>query len=152
MLRSFQSCVVSFDVKFVPRSFKNLWGGPCLNTTLWKNTWVMIAVSIEGNAAVSIYFLNRSPTIGMYRFPKFMTGRGHIRSAEITFHGPETAISRRGGFEWWTSLFFWTQKRQDLIQRCKSANMLFQKYVDLRRLYVVLKPRWPLVEWSWHQC
>ena len=37
-------------------------------------------------------------------------------------------------------------------QCCKSANMLFQKYVDLRRLYVLFEPRWPLVKLSWHQC
>ena len=151
MLRSLQSCVISFDVKFVPRSVKKLWGGPCLKTILSKNTWVMIAVSIEGKAAVSIYFVKRSPTIRIYRFPKFMTGRGPIQSAASTFHSPETAIGRRDGLEWWTSLFFWAQETQDLTQRCKSAKM-FQKYVDLGRSYVLFKPRWPLVKWWWHQC
>ena len=156
MLRSLQSCVLSFDVKFVPRSVKNLWGGLCLNTTLSKNTWVMIAVSIEGRAAVLIYFVKRWPTKRMYRFPKFVTicpcGRGSIQSAAITCHGPDTGMGRRDGFEWWTSLFFWAQETQDLIQYCKSANMLFQNYVDLRRSYVLFKSRWPLVKWSWHLC
>ena len=57
----------------------------------------MIVVSIESKAAVLIYFVKRSPTIRMYRFPKFVTGRGPIQSAAITFHGPEAAIGRRGG-------------------------------------------------------
>ena len=144
--------VTNFAVRFVPRSVKNLWWGPCLKTISSKNTWVMIAGSIEGKAAVSIYYVNRSPTIRIYLSPKFVTGREHMQSASITSHGPETATGRRGDFEWWTSLFFWAQETQDLIQCCKSANMLFQKYVDLRHSYVLFKPRWPLVKWSWHQC
>ena len=151
MLRSLQSSVISFDVKFVPRSVKKLWGGPCLKTILSKNTWVMIAVSIEDKAAVSIYFVKRSPTIRMYRFPKFVTGRGPIQSAAITSHDPEMVIGRKGGLEWWISLFLWARETQDLIQRCKSANM-FQKYVDFRRSYVLFKPRWPIVKWSCRQC
>ena len=111
-----------------------------------------MVVSIEGKATVSIYFVKRSRRIRMYRFPKFMTGRGPIQSAAITSHGPETAMGRKGGFEWWTSHFFWAQETQDLIHCCKSANMLFQKYVDLRRSYVLFKTRWPLVKWLSHQC
>ena len=74
-----------------------------------------------------------------------------MQSAAIISHGPEMAIGRRGGFEWWTSYFFWAQETQDLIQRFKGANMLFQKYVDLRRSYVLFKPRWPLEKLSWYQ-
>ena len=111
-----------------------------------------MAVSIEGKAAVSMYFVKRSPIIRMYRFPKLVAGRGPIQSAAITSHGPETAMGSKGCFEWWTSLFFWAQETQDLFHRCKSANILFQKFVDLRRSYVLFKPRWPLMKWSWHQC
>ena len=68
------------------------------------------------------------------------------------FPWTRTAMGRKGGFEWWTSLFFRAQETQDLIQRCKSANMLFQKYVDLKHSYVLFKTRWPLVKWLWHQC
>ena len=152
MFRSLQSCVVSFDGKFVPRSVKNLWGGPCLNIILSKNTWVMMAISIEDKAAVSIYFVKRSPTIRMYWFPKFVTGRGPIQSAVIISHEPGMPMGRRGVFEWWTSLFFWAQETQDLIQCCKFGNILFQKYVDPRHSYVLFKPRWPLMKWSWNQC
>ena len=110
-----------------------------------------MVVSIESNAAVSMYFVKRSPIIRIYRFPKFAAGRGPVQSAAITSHGPETTMGSKGGFEWWTSFFFWEQVTQDLIPHWRSANILFQKYVDLRSLYVLVNPRWPLVKWSWHQ-
>ena len=88
----------------------------------------------------------------MYRFSKSVAWRGPMQSATITFHRVETTMGSKGGFEWWTSLFFWAQETQDLIHRCRFTNILFQKYVDLRRSYVLFKPRWPLVTWSWHQC
>ena len=103
-----------------------------------------MVVSIEGKAAVSMYFVNRSPIIKIYRFPKLVAGRGPIQSAAITSHGPEAAMGSKGGFDWWTSLFFWTRETQDLIHRCKSANMLFQKYVDLRLSYVLFRSNSPL--------
>ena len=59
-----------------------------------------MAVSIEGKASVSMYFVKRSPILRMYQFPKFVTGRGPIQSAAITSHRPETAIESKGGFEW----------------------------------------------------
>ena len=152
MFKSFQSWVISFDVKFLPRSFKSLWGGPCRNTILSKNTWVIMAVSIKGKAAVSMCFVKRSPIIRMCRFSQSVAWRGPIQSATITSHRLETTMGTKGGFEWWTSLFFWAQETQDLIHCCRFTNILFQKYVDLRRSYVLFKPRWPLVTWSWHQC
>ena len=111
-----------------------------------------MAISIEGNMAASIYFVERSPIIRMYQLSKLVTERGPIQFAVITSHRPENAMGKRDGFEWWTWLSFWAQKTQDLIQHCKSANMLFQKYADLRRSYVLFKPSWPLVKWSRHQC
>ena len=101
-----------------------------------------MVVSVEVKAEVSMYFVKRLPIIRTYRFPKFVAGRGHIQSVAITSHRPETAMGSKGGFEWWTSLLFWVQETQDLIQ----------KYMDFRRSYVLLKPRWSLVKWSWHQC
>ena len=101
-----------------------------------------MVVSVEVKVEVSMYFVKRLPIIRTYRFPKFVTGRGHIQSVAITSHRPETAMGSKGGFEWWTSLLFWVQETQDLIQ----------KYMDFRRSYVLLKPRWSLVKWSWHQC
>ena len=59
-----------------------------------------MAVSIEGKAAVSMYFVKRSPILRMYQFPKFVAGRGPIQSAAITSHGPETAMGSKVGFEW----------------------------------------------------
>ena len=111
-----------------------------------------MVVSVEVKAEVSMYFVKRLPIIRTYRFPKFVAGRGHIQSVAITSHRPETAMGSKGGFEWWTSLLFWVQETQDLIHRWRSANILFQKYMDFRRSYVLLKPRWSLVKWSWHQC
>ena len=87
-----------------------------------------------------------------YQLSKLVTERGPIQFAVVTSHRPENAMGKRDGFEWWTWLSFWAQKTQDLIQHCKSANMLFQKYADLRRSYVLFKPSWPLVKWSRHQC
>ena len=101
-----------------------------------------MVVSVEVKAEVSMYFVKRLPIIRTYRFPKFVAGRGHIQSVAITSHRPETTMGSKGGFEWWTSLLFWVQETQDLIQ----------KYMDFRRSYVLLKPRWSLVKWSWHQC
>ena len=60
----------------------------------------MIVFLIESKAAVSIYFVKRSPTIRMYQFSKFVTGRGPIQSGTITSHGPEMSLGRRGGLEW----------------------------------------------------
>ena len=45
-------------------------------------------------------FAKRSPIIRIYRFPKFVAGRGPIQSAAITSHRPETAMGKKGGFEW----------------------------------------------------
>ena len=100
-----------------------------------------MAVSIEGNAAVLMYFVKKSPIIRMYRFAKLVAGRGPIQSVAITSYGPETTPGSKGSFEWCTSFSFWAQEMQDLIHRCKSANMLFQKYVDLRHSYVLFRPR-----------
>ena len=111
-----------------------------------------MVVSIEGKTAVLMYFVKRLLIIRMYRFPKFVAEREPIQSAAITSHGPETAMGSKSGLEWWTSLFFWAQEMQDSIHRWRSANILFQKYMDLRRSYVLFNPRWPLVKWSWHQC
>ena len=66
---------------------------------LSKNTWVMIAVLVEGKAVVLIYFVKWSPTIRMYQFPKHVTGRGPIQSVAITSHDPEMATARRGCLE-----------------------------------------------------
>ena len=110
-----------------------------------------MVASIEGKAAVSMYFVKRSPIIRMYQFPKFVAGRRPIQSAAITSHGPETAMGSKGGFEWWTFLFFRAQETQNLIHRWRSAKILFQKYVDLRHSHVLFNPRGPLVKWSWHQ-
>ena len=60
----------------------------------------MIVALIESKAAALIYFVKRSPTIEMYQFPKFVTGRGPIQSVAITSHGPEMARGRRGGLDW----------------------------------------------------
>ena len=60
----------------------------------------MIAISIEGNVAASIYFVERSPTMRMYQLSKFVTERGSTQSAVITSHRPENAMGRRDGFEW----------------------------------------------------
>ena len=43
-------------------------------------------------------------------------------------------------------------RKPALTQHCKSANMLLQKYVDLRRSCVLFKPKWPLMKFPWHQC
>ena len=59
-----------------------------------------MVVSIEGKAAVSMYFAKRSPIIRIYRFPKFVAGREPIQSAAITSHRPETAMGNKDGFEW----------------------------------------------------
>ena len=59
-----------------------------------------MAISIEGNMAASIYFVERSPTIRMYQLSKFVTERGPIQSAVISAHRPENAMGRRDGFEW----------------------------------------------------
>ena len=101
-----------------------------------KHVWLMEGMNpnLSGLKPHTWHHYEWSPTIRMYRFPTFVTGTRPIQSAARTSHGPETAIGRTGGFEWWTSLFLWAQETQDLIQCCKSANMLFQKYVDLRRL------------------
>lgn len=85
MLRLLQSCVISFNETFVPWLVKNLWGVPCLNTILSKIIWVMTAILIEDKDAVSTYFVKRLPTIRIYQFPKFVTWRGPIQSATITF-------------------------------------------------------------------
>ena len=50
-----------------------------------------MVVSIEGEAAVSIYFVKRLSIIRMYRFPRFAARRGPIQSVAITSHAPETA-------------------------------------------------------------
>ena len=111
-----------------------------------------MVVSIEGKAVVSMYFVKTSPIMRIYRFRKFVAGRGPIQSAAITSHGPERAMGSKGGFKWWTSRLFWAQETQDLTHRRRSANILFQKYVDLSRSYVLFNPRWPLVKCLWHQC
>ena len=111
-----------------------------------------MVVSVEVKAEVPMYFVKRLPIIRTYRYPKFVAGTGHILSVAITSHRPETAMGSKGGFEWWTFLLFWVQETQDLIHRWRSPNVLFQKYMDLRHSYVLLKPRWSLVKWSWHQC
>ena len=59
-----------------------------------------MVVSIEGEAAVSIYFVKRLSIIRMYRFPRFAARRGPIQSVAITSHAPETAMGSKGGFEW----------------------------------------------------
>ena len=59
-----------------------------------------MVVSIEGKAVVSMYFVKTSPIMRIYRFRKFVAGRGPIESAAITSHGPETAMGSKGGFEW----------------------------------------------------
>ena len=59
-----------------------------------------MVVSIECKAAVSMYFVKRSPIIRTYQFPKFVAGRGHIQFAAIASHGPEIAMGSKGGFEW----------------------------------------------------
>ena len=59
-----------------------------------------MVVSIEGKAAVSMYFVKRSLIIRMYRFPKSVAERGPIQSVAITSHKPETAIASKGGLEW----------------------------------------------------
>ena len=59
-----------------------------------------MAVLIEGKAAVSMYFVKRSPILRMYQFPKFVAGRGPIQSVAITSNGPETAMGSKVGFEW----------------------------------------------------
>ena len=108
----------------------------------------MTVVLIEGKAAILIYFVKKSLTMRMHRLPKFVTERGPIQSMAITPHSAEMAIGRRSGLEWWTSFFFWVQETQDLIRQCKSANMFFQKYVDLRCSYALFKPKWHY--WSCH--
>ena len=59
-----------------------------------------MAVSIEGKAVVSMYFVKRSLIIRMYQFPEFVVRKGPIQFEAITFHVPEKAMSRKGGFEW----------------------------------------------------
>ena len=54
----------------------------------------MIVVLIEGKAAVLIYFIKKSPTMRMYRLPKFVTERGPIQTVAIPPDGPEMAIGR----------------------------------------------------------
>ena len=58
-----------------------------------------MVVSIEGKVAVLMCFAKMSPIMRIYRFPKFVAGRGPIQSATITSHGPETAMGNKGGFE-----------------------------------------------------
>ena len=61
-----------------------------------KRTKVIMAVSTEGKAVVS----KKSLIIRMYQFPEFVVRKGPIQFEAITFHGPEKAMSRKGGFEW----------------------------------------------------
>ena len=59
-----------------------------------------MVVSIEGKAAVLMYFVKRLLIIRMYRFPKFVAETEPIQSAAITSHGPETAMGSKSGLEW----------------------------------------------------
>ena len=100
-----------------------------------KNNWPINVVSVDGKAAVSICFVKRPPTIRIWWFPKFITVWGSIKSAATNSEGLDT--------QWVRGVVL---NDEHFNQRYKSANILFHKYINLRRSYVLFKPRRLLVK------